>query len=103
MMKNKETNNHAKLRISIILVTIAVILSIPLIAMQFINQVKWTLIDFVAAGILLLTTGLAIELVIRNVKTNISRTVLLVIILIVTFLVWAELAVGIFGTPFAGS
>ncbi|RDC58421.1 hypothetical protein DU508_05020 [Pedobacter chinensis] len=102
-MKNKETNNHAKLRISIILVTIAVILSIPLIAMQFINQVKWTLIDFVAAGILLLTTGLAIELVIRNVKTNISRTVLLVIILIVTFLVWAELAVGIFGTPFAGS
>jgi len=100
---NKETNNHAKLRISIILVTIAVILSIPLIAMQFTNQVKWTLIDFVAAGILLLTTGLAIELVIRNVKTNISRTVLLVIILIVTFLVWAELAVGIFGTPFAGS
>lgn len=102
-MKNQETLNPVKLRITIILIVIALILSIPIIAMQFTNEVNWTMQDFVAAGILLLSTGLAIELTMRNIKNGISRTILLVIILLLLFLVWAELAVGVFGTPFAGS
>lgn len=102
-MKNQETLNSGKLRITIILSVIASILAIPLIAMQFTNEVNWTLSDFVIAGILLLSTGLAIELVIRNLKTGTLRTVILVVILLALFLIWAELAVGIFGTPFAGS
>ncbi|WP_316850781.1 hypothetical protein [Pedobacter agri] len=71
--------------------------------MQFTNEVNWTTEDFVAAGILLLSTGLAIELVIRNIKTGTSRTITLIIILIALFLIWAEMAVGIFGSPIAGS
>jgi uncharacterized protein YacL len=102
-MKNQETFNSGKLRIIIILSVIASILAIPLIAMQFTNEVKWNLRDFAVAGILLMSTGLAIELVIRNLKTGILRTVILVAILLALFLIWAELAVGIFGTPFAGS
>ncbi|RZL24817.1 MULTISPECIES: hypothetical protein [Pedobacter] len=102
-MKNQETMNPFKLRITIILTVIALILCIPLIAMQFTNEVNWTLSDFVAAGILLLSTGVAIELVIRNMKTGTSRTIALVVILIVLFLIWAEMAVGIFGSPIAGS
>ncbi|MCZ4223392.1 hypothetical protein [Pedobacter rhodius] len=102
-MKNQETINLSKLRITIILVVTALILSIPLIAMQFTNEVKWTLSDFVAAAILLLSAGFGIELVIRKVKTGTLRTVLFVVILLALFLIWAELAVGIFGTPFAGS
>ena len=102
-MINQQTGNSSKLRIRIILVTTALILSIPLIAMQFTKEVNWTLSDFVIAAVLLLGTGLAIELVIRYVKTGLSRTILLVIILLLLFLTWAELAVGIFGTPFAGS
>ena len=102
-MKNQETLNSGKPRIIIILSVIASILAVPLVAMQFTNEVKWDLRDFVVMGALLLSTGLAIELVIRNLKTGTLRTVLLVVILLTLFLIWAELAVGIFGTPFAGS
>ncbi|GAA4199076.1 hypothetical protein GCM10022289_08810 [Pedobacter jeongneungensis] len=102
-MKIQETLNSGKLRIIAVLTLTAALLAIPLIAMQFSNEVKWTLTDFATAGALLLSTGLAIELVIRNLKTGTLRTVILVVILLALFLIWAELAVGIFGTPLAGS
>ena len=102
-MTNQQTLNSSKLRIRIIFITTALILSIPLVAMQFTKEVNWTLSDFVIAAVLLLGTGLAIELVIRYVKTRLWRTMLLAIILLLLFLTWAELAVGIFGTSFAGS
>ncbi|WP_029985579.1 hypothetical protein [Pedobacter jeongneungensis] len=102
-MKIQETLSSGKFRIIAILTITAIILAIPLIAMQFSQEVKWTLIDFATAGALLLSTGLAIELVIRNLKTGTLRTIILVVILLALFLIWAELAVGIFGTPFAGS
>ncbi|WP_316827753.1 hypothetical protein [Pedobacter miscanthi] len=102
-MKIQETLSSGKLRIIVILTITATILAIPLIAMQFTNEVKWNFADFATAGTLLLSTGLAIELVIRNLKTGTLRTIILVAILLALFLIWAELAVGIFGTPFAGS
>ncbi|MCP2045493.1 hypothetical protein [Pontibacter sp. HSC-36F09] len=86
-----------------IVLTVVGLLLIPLIAMQFTNEVDWDLLDFVVMGILLLGTGLMAELVIRKVKNTESRLVIIGIILLVLFLIWAELAVGIFGTPFAGS
>ncbi|PVY39444.1 hypothetical protein [Pontibacter virosus] len=86
-----------------IVFTVAFLLLIPLIAMQFTNEVDWDLADFVIMGILLLSTGLLAELVIRKVRNTESRLVIIGIILLVLFLIWAELAVGIFGTPFAGS
>ena len=94
-MKNK--------RLVGILGTITVLLCIPLVAMQFTNEVNWTFSDFVIAGGLLLGTGLLIETVARNIKDKKIRIGITVAILIVLALVWAELAVGIFGTPFAGS
>ena len=102
-MKNQQTLQGSKLRITIILAATGLLLSIPLIAMQFTNEVKWTPSDFAVAAILLLSTGIAIELVIRNLRTGTTRTIMLIVILISLFLIWAELAVGIFGTPFAGS
>ncbi|GAA3977089.1 hypothetical protein GCM10022246_31700 [Pedobacter ginsengiterrae] len=102
-MKNQQTINATKQRVTIILSVIATILSIPLIAMQFTNEVKWTIADFIAAGSLLLITALAIEIVIRNVKTITLRNILFAVILLILFLVWAEMAVGIFGSPIAGS
>lgn len=82
---------------------VAVILSIPLLAMQFTNEVDWTGSDFIIMGILLLGTGLLCELVLRTVTKTWHRAVLCSLILLGLLLVWAELAVGIFGTPFAGS
>lgn len=86
-----------------ILLTVAFLLSIPLIAMQFTNEVNWTLSDFIIAGVLLLGTGLTIEAVVRTVKNKKTRIASVIGILVVLFLVWAELAVGVFGTPIAGS
>ena len=86
-----------------IFATVGVLLSLPLIAMQFTNEVNWSPADFIVAGVLLVGTGLFCELVMRKVKTTRKRVILIGVVLLVLLLVWIELAVGIFGTPFAGS
>lgn len=90
-------------RLIVIVLVVAVILLIPFIAMQFTNEVDWKLTDFVIAAILLLGTGLSCEFVLRKVKNLQYRIAICAFLLLALFLVWAELAVGIFGTPFAGS
>ena len=92
-----------KQRLMITFAMIALILAIPLVAMQFTNEVDWKLFDFVIMGTLLTITGLAIEVVTRKVKSSQWRLIICAVILFILFLIWAELAVGIFGSPFAGS
>ncbi|WP_372640330.1 hypothetical protein [Ancylomarina sp.] len=75
---------------------------IPLVAMQFTDEVNWTLLDFVVAGALLLGTGLMCELVIRKVNNIRYRIAICVTLLIALLLIWAELAVGTFGTILGG-
>lgn len=94
-MKNK--------RIFIVLAGVGILLLIPLIAMQFTSEVDWNLQDFVIMGILLFATGLGIDFSLRKIGSSKNRLIAIGAILIVFFLIWAELAVGIFGTPFAGS
>jgi len=86
-----------------ILLTVASLLLIPLIAMQFTDEVTWSAFDFIVMGTLLLVTGLAIELVLRKVQSFGYRLIICGGVLFAFFLIWAELAVGIFGSPFAGS
>ena len=90
-------------RLTGIILTVFILLSIPLIAMQFTTEVDWDIRDFAIMGILMLGTGLLCELVIRNVKKLEHRILICGTVLLAFFLIWAELAVGIFGTPFAGS
>ena len=70
--------------------------------MQFTDEVNWTLSDFVVAGALLLGTGLMCELVIRKINKIKYRIAVCVTLLVVLLLIFTELAVGIFGTPFSG-
>lgn len=90
-------------RLIIIMMAVAIKLCIPLIAMQFTDEVNWTLSDFVVMGLLLLSTGLLCELVLRKVTKIQHRIILCALLIFGLFIVWAELAVGIFGTPFAGN
>jgi len=90
-------------RLKIILLAIPVLLLIPLIVMQFTDEVSWNVLDFVVMGILLLVTGLLVEFVLRKVRKPNQRIALVVATVIVFLLIWAELAVGIFGTMFAGT
>ena len=82
---------------------VGLLLIIPLIAMQLTDEVEWSLFDFIIMGTLLLITGLMGEIIFKKVKKYTHRVILYVVVAIIFFLMWAELAVGIFGTPFAGS
>tara|TARA_B110001454_G_scaffold140329_1_gene130304 strand:+ start:775 stop:1026 length:252 start_codon:yes stop_codon:yes gene_type:complete len=82
---------------------VGLLLIIPLIAMQLTDEVEWSLFDFIIMGTLLLITGLMGEIIFKKVKKYKHRVILYVIVSITFLLIWAELAVGIFGTPFAGS
>ena len=86
-MKNK--------RLILILASIAVILVIPLIAMQFTNEVNWTLSDFIIMGFLLLSAGLSCEIVLRKVPKTELRIAICIAIIAIFLVIWAQLAVGI--------
>jgi peptidoglycan/LPS O-acetylase OafA/YrhL len=45
---------------------VAVVLAIPAVAMAFTDEVDWSLADFVLAGVLLATIGVALELAVRR-------------------------------------
>jgi len=86
----------ASKNIKLYLFIIGLTLLTPLIAMQFTNEVNWDIMDFIVAGILLLGTGLACDFVMKKVKKTKFRIAICLAILAFLFLVWAELAVGIF-------
>jgi len=90
-------------RLLIIILIVTLILLIPFIAMQFSNEVAWSVSDFIIMALLLLGTGIAIEFVLRSFTSAKRRITACVVIIGIFLLIWAELAVGIFGTPFAGS
>lgn len=90
-------------RLAGILLTVAILLLVPFIAMQFTNEVNWSVSDFMVAAVLLLGTGLLCELVMRKIKNIKTRLAICGVILLALLIIWIELAVGIFGSPFAGS
>lgn len=77
-------------------VATALLLLIPLTAMQFTAEVRWGLEDFVVAGCLLFGTGAGLVLVSRHVKRKSLRIALMAVLVLALAIVWAELAVGIF-------
>jgi Kef-type K+ transport system membrane component KefB len=90
-------------RLPIALLLVPILLLVPLVAMQFSTQVNWKVSDFIVMGILLTSAILLVEIVLRKVKTTKHRIILCAAIVIGFLLIWAELAVGLFGTPLAGS
>lgn len=79
------------------------ILLVPLVAMQFSDEWDWNLGDFIIVGILLAGVGVAYQMVISGWKNNSRQVVIGALIAVTMVLLWIELAVGIFGSPIAGS
>lgn len=102
-METKRTNiiRRNKNIIRTVLAT-ALILLVPLLAMQFTDEVNWDLADFAVVGTLLIGTGLMYELAAGKVSNTQYRVAIGVALVAALLLVLAELAVGIFGTPFGG-
>jgi hypothetical protein len=68
-MKRKATSVQPK-DVALIFAVTGALLSIPLIAMQFTDEVAWTLFDFVVMGMLLSGTGSLIVLASRKIRTK---------------------------------
>ena len=75
----------------------AFILLLPLVAMQFTDEVNWDLADFVVMGALLFGVGLAYELVGRRSDKTVYRVALSVGLVTAFLLFWVNAAVGIIG------
>ena len=90
-------------RISILTFAPLALLLIPLIAMHYSDEVHWTLIDFAIMGVLLLVAGMWTQRVVKRVKSFPRRATYIILVILLFLLVWAELAVGIFGSPLAGN
>ena len=85
-----------------ILPIVGFLLLIPLIAMQLSDEVNWSFFDFIIMWALITITGLLIGIVLKSFKYYKYKKILIVMILLTCLLIWAEFAVGLFGTPFAG-
>ncbi|MDR6373138.1 hypothetical protein J2795_004327 [Chryseobacterium bernardetii] len=93
---------HKQTTIAIYALPLA-LLSIPLVGNLVSKEVNWSGSDFLIAGALLFTTAFLINLVRSRIKKQSQKVLISFFILAVLALIWIELAVGIFGSPFAGS
>lgn len=76
----------------------AVLLTVPLVAMQLTDEVAWTLFDFAFTGALVFGTGLAFELALETTADAAYRWGVAVALAAGFLLVWATGAVGIIGS-----
>ena len=83
--------------ILIALVT-AFILLIPLVAMQFTNEMNWSVGDFIVAGALLFGTGLTFELVSRRRSDITYKVAVGIAVGASLLLMWVNAAVGLIGS-----
>lgn len=90
-------------RVLFSLLIVLVLLLLPWVSMQFTSEVNWSIFDFVIAALLLGGTALFLEIVLTRFKDKKSRLLFSIGLFLLLITIWAELAVGIFGTPFAGN
>ncbi|WP_022683345.1 hypothetical protein [Sphingobium bisphenolivorans] len=74
----------------------AAILLMPLVAMQFTDEVRWTAWDFAAAGGLLIGAIGLYEVAARVLRDRRLLPLIAAVLMLMVLLIWAEGAVGIF-------
>lgn len=70
--------------------------------MMFSNHFNWSLFDFITMAILLLVLGIGINFILHNIKRGSLRSVLIILALLLFSLIYVELSVGVFESPFSG-
>lgn len=78
-------------------IVVVCILMIPLVAMQYTDEVKWSFFDFVFMGALLFGAGLTYKLVARKMGIVAYRVAVGIAVVTSLVLVWINAAVGIIG------
>jgi hypothetical protein len=75
----------------------ALLLLLPLVAMQFTREVSWTPFDFVFAAVMIGGVGIAFELTVRATRNNAYRSGVAIALAAAFLLIWINGAVGIIG------
>ena len=78
------------------------VLLLPLIGV-ILFDLDWNIFDFLIMGLLILFFSIVINLILNHLNSSKLRLILVLMLVILFLLIWAELAVGVFGTPFAGT
>lgn len=96
--KTIKTNNMVYRSAGGVAVVAAFILLLPLLAMQFTDEVDWSFFDFVAAWVLLFSAGLTYKLIAGKMGNIMYRVAVGVVAATALLLVWTNLAVGLIGS-----
>lgn len=83
-------------RLGVWAMVIVVVLTVPLVAMQFTDEVAWGVMDFAIIGTLLFGVALAYEVMANKFRTRKERAVIGIVLAVILLYIWAELSVGIF-------
>ena len=94
-MKPRNTAYRSTIRI---VLAAALVLLLPLLAMQITDEVVWTVFDFAFAGVLLVGTVLMYELAARKAPNIAYRAAVGVALATAFILIWITGAVGIIGS-----
>ena len=86
----------------IYLIIFGFLLSIILLLNFISDEFDWNIFDFIVLIIMMIFTAALFEIVSRIIKTKKNQKILFIFIVIILLLIWAELGVGIFDSPFAG-
>ena len=78
------------------------VLLLPLIGVIFFG-LDWNIFDFLIMGLLILFFSIAINLILNHLNSFKLRLISILMLVVLFLCIWAELAVGIFGTPLAGT
>ena len=82
--------------------TASLLVLLPLVAMQFTDEVNWTPADFVFAGVVLGTVGLLFELAVRMSRNMAYRAAVGFALAAAFLILWANGAVGMIGDEGGG-
>lgn len=81
----------------------SLLLAAAFIGNLFVDGWDWSGFDFLIAGILLFGTATFIYMIVNSNLSFKTKTIISIIAVLILMVIWVELAVGLFGTPFAGS
>ena len=78
------------------------VLLVVFLASLLSDEVTWSVYDFLIGGGLIFVFA-TIEIILWNKLKNQHRLFVVLFVLLVFLILWAEMAVGLFGSPLAGS